>query len=153
MSVKKASEHKYIYDKAKSYCAYQERSVFELKNKLFEWKVRPEIAARVIHAMEEENYLNEERFARVFAGGKFRIKKWGRNKIIAELRAKRIPELIIQIGLEEIDEYEYIKVLRETIEKKKSSFINCDDISTLDKIYKFVLSKGFERHLIIKYLK
>ena len=53
---------------------------------------------------------------------KFRIKKWGRNKIIAELRARKIPELIIQIGLEEIDEYEYIKVLRETIEKKKSSF-------------------------------
>ena len=124
----------------------------EVKKKLYEWKVRPEVSQKIITTLEEENYLDEERFARVFAGGKFRIKKWGRNKIIAELRARRIPELIVQIGLEEIDEYEYIKTLRSLIEKKRSTFDDPNDITNRNKIYKFVLSRGFERHLILQNL-
>ncbi len=152
MSGKRASHHKYIFEKAKSYCAYQERSVFEVKNKLHEWKVRPEVAQKIINALVAENYLDEERFARVFAGGKFRIKKWGRNKIMAEMRARRIPDLIIQIGLEEIDEYEYIKVLCDTIEKKKSHLKNADSVEAKRKCYNFVLSRGFERHLILKHI-
>lgn len=152
MTTKGKSQHNYILEKAKSYCAYQERSVFEVKKKLHEWKVRPEVAQKIIISLEKENYLNEERFARVFAGGKFRIKKWGRNKIMAELRARRIPDLIIQISLDEIDEYEYIKVLRDIIEKKKSSFDNNESIEVKKKIFNFALSKGFERHLIFKHI-
>ena len=147
-----SSEYKYVYEKARGYCAYQERCVSEVKKKLYEWKVRPDVSQKIITTLEEENYLDEERFARVFAGGKFRIKKWGRNKIIAELRARRIPELIVQIGLEEIDEYEYIKTLRSLIEKKRSTFDDPGDITNRNKIYKFVLSRGFERHLILQHL-
>ena len=146
-------DQKYIYEKARSYCAYQERCVFEVKKKLYDWKVRPDVSQKIITTLEEENYLDEERFARVFAGGKFRIKKWGRNKIIAELRARRIPDLIVQIGLEEIDEYEYIRTLKSLIEKKRSTFSYPKDIINRNKIYKFVLSRGFERHLILKYLQ
>ena len=152
MPAKETLQHKYILGKAKNYCAYQERSVFEMKNKLFEWKLRPDAIQKVINILEEENYLNEQRFARVFAGSKFRIKKWGRNKIIAELRARRVPDLMIQIGLEEINEYEYIKVLRETIEKKKLSFDNPDSTEVKQKIYNFALSRGFERFLILKHI-
>ena len=151
MTTIKASHYKYIYGKAKNYCAYQERSVFDVKNKLYEWKVRPEVAQKVINSLEEENYLNEERFARVFAGGKFRIKKWGRNKIIAELRKKRIPDLIIQISLDEIDEYEYEKVLQEIINNKKLTFEEPENYNNKHKILNFALSKGYERHLIQKY--
>ena len=147
-----SSEYKYVYEKARGYCAYQERCVSEVKKKLYEWKVRPDVSQKIITTLEEENYLDEERFARVFAGGKFRIKKWGRNKVIAELRARRIPELIVQIGLEEIDEFEYIKTLRSLIEKKRSLFDDPDDITNRNKIYKFVLSRGFERHLILQHL-
>ena len=146
-------EYKYVYEKARGYCAYQERCVSEVKKKLYEWKVRPDVSQKIITTLEEENYLDEERFVRVFAGGKFRIKKWGRNKIIAELRARRIPELIVQIGLEEIDEYEYIKTLRSLIEKKRSTFDDPNDITNRNKIYKFVLSRGFERHLILQNLQ
>ena len=146
------SKHRYIYDKARSYCAYQERSVFDVKKKLNEWKVRPEITARVIRSLEKENYLNEERFARVYAGGKFRIKKWGRNKIIAELRARRVPEIIIQIGLEEIDENEYDKTLKEVIEKKSAAFSDPQSLDVKKKILNFVLSRGFEKHLILEKL-
>lgn len=146
----KATEHKYIYEKARRYCAYQERCVWDLKNKLYEWKVRPEVAQKIINTLEKENYLNEERFARVFAGGKFRIKKWGRNKISSELRARKIPELFVQIGLEEIDEYEYIKTLRALIEKKSKEFDDPKDVVNKNKIYNFVLSRGFEHDLILK---
>lgn len=126
--------------------------MFEVKNKLYLWKVRPEVARKIIKSLEEENYLNEERFARVFAGGKFRIKKWGRNKIIAGLRAKRIPDPVIQIGLDEIDEYQYEKTLQEVIEKKKSSMDDPKSFNNKNKIYNFVLSRGYEKHLILKYL-
>ncbi len=152
MAGQKTNTPEYIFDKARRYCAYQERSVADLKKKLYEWKVRPEAARKIINRLEQENYLNEERFARMFAGGKFRIKKWGRNRIIAELRARQIPELVIQIGLEEIDEYEYIKTLRQIIEKKKTSFDDPECVSSKNKIYNFALSKGFEKHLILKYL-
>lgn len=148
----KPDEHTYIIDKARRYCAYQERCVFDLKRKLYEWKVRPEVASRIINTLEEENYLNEERFARVFAGGKFRIKKWGRNKIMAELRARKIPDLIIQIGLDEIEEHEYIKVLKETIEKKRSSLGDIQNAENKRKLLNFVKGRGFESYLILKYI-
>ncbi|MBE9485310.1 MAG: RecX family transcriptional regulator [Bacteroidetes bacterium] len=152
MSAPKTTHTKYIFEKAKHYCAYQERSVFEVKNKLYLWKVRPEVARKIIKSLEEENYLNEERFARVFAGGKFRIKKWGRNKIIAGLRAKKIPDPIIQIGLDEIDEYQYERTLQEVIEKKKSSMDDQESFNNRNKIFIFALSRGYEKHLILKYL-
>jgi len=145
-------KYNYILNKARRYCAYQERCVFDLKKKLYEWNVRPEVNARIINTLEEENYLNEERFARVFAGGKFRIKKWGRNKIMAELRARKIPDLIIQIGLDEIDEHEYIKVLKETIEKKRSTLGETNSVGNKRKLFNFVLNRGFEKHLVLKYI-
>lgn len=126
--------------------------MFELKNKLHEWNVRPEVADKIIITLEAENYLDEERFARVFAGGKFRMKKWGKNKIIAELRIKKVPELIIQIGLDEIDEFEYLKALRKIIEKKKAEFSEPDSFKNRNKIYNYLASRGYEKHLILKYL-
>jgi regulatory protein len=143
--------YNYIMNKARRYCAYQERCVFDLKKKLYEWKVRPDVSAKIINTLEEENYLDEERFARVFCGGKFRIKKWGRNKIMAELRARKIPDLIIQIGLDEIDEHEYIKVLKETIDKKRSELGKPNDVVNKQKLFNFVLNRGFEKHLVLKY--
>jgi len=152
MTGRRESKHKYIYDKARNYCAYQERSAFDVKKKLNEWKVRPEISAQVIRSLKEENYLDEERFARVFAGGKFRIKKWGRNKITAELRARRIPDTLIQLGLKEIDENEYDKTLKEIIEKKSAAFSDPQSIEVKKKILNFVLSRGFEKYLILEKL-
>ena len=145
-------KYNYILSKARRYCAYQERCVFDLRKKLHDWKVRPDVAARVINTLEKENYLDEERFARVFAGGKFRIKKWGRNKIMAELRARKIPDLIIQIGLDEIDEHEYIKVLKETIEKKSKELGEIKSVGNKRKLFNFVLSRGFEKHLVLKFI-
>ena len=152
MTKSKMLQSKYIFEKAMRYCAYQERSVSDVKKKLYEWKVRPEMANKVIKTLLEENFLDEERFARVFTGGKFRIKKWGKRKIIAALRAREIPDNIIQKGLEEIDEDEYIKTLISLIEKKKASLSKPQSQVNRSKVLNYALSRGFEKHLIFDYL-
>lgn len=142
----------YICNRARRYCSYQERSICEVKRKLNEWKVNPEAAREIICLLEEENYINQERFARAFSGGKFRMKKWGRNRIISELRARKIPDLIIQNALEEIDEFEYEKTLKEIIEQRKQKLKQPERFEEKAKIFNFVYRKGYEKHLIHKYL-
>ena len=110
--------HQYLLTKCQKYCSYQERSIFEVKTKLHEWKSQPKIADKIIIQLIDDNYLNEERFAKSFSVGKFRNKRWGKNKIIYELRKKQIPDLVIQIGLAEINDDEYFQTLKEIISKK-----------------------------------
>ncbi len=104
------------------------------------------------HRMWFLNYIDENRYARAFAGGKFRIKKWGRHKIRAEFRAKNIADEAIEAGLLEIDEDEYLGTLKKIIDQKKMEFIDTDNSINRNKIYTFALAKGFEKHLILIYL-
>ncbi len=114
--------------------------------------MKPTVAGEIILLLEEENYIDEERFARVFAGGKFRMKKWGRNRILAELRARKIPEDMIRTAMEEIDDIAYEKTLKEIIEQRKLRSIDPDKFEEKAKIFNFVFRKGYEKHLIQKYL-
>ena len=142
----------YIVEKAKRYCAYQERSVSEVKRKLKEWNVKSRKADKIIHILLGENFLNEERFASVFVGGKFRIKKWGKLKITAQLRARDIPDNIILQSLEEINEEDYINTLKSIIEKKKLSLTDPESLPARNKVLNYAHSRGFEKHLIFRYL-
>lgn len=142
----------YVFEKAKNYCAYQERCIADVRKKLIEWKVNPESMNIIIHLLLSEDYINEERFARIFAGGKFRIKKWGRNKINAALRAKRIPDNLIHLGLQQIDEEEYAQTLNALINKKKESLKDPASPAGRNKVINYALSRGFERHLVFRYL-
>jgi regulatory protein len=139
-------------EKARQYCAYQERCISEVTKKLKEWDLETENIKSIITQLEKENYVDEDRFARVFAGGKFRIKKWGKNKITAALRMKKIPEECIQLGLKEIDDQEYIETMISIINKKKEEYNELDNVIIRNKLYNFVLSKGYEKHIILKYL-
>lgn len=141
-----------LLDKAKRSCAYQERCIFDINVKLREWKAEAGLRKKIIAVLKEEDYIDEMRFVRIFAGGKFRIKKWGRNKIRAKLRMKNIPEQCIETGLLEIDENEYIETLRKLIEKKKNEYMDPNLFLNRNKIYTFVVTKGYERELILKYL-
>ena len=105
-------------EKAKSYCAYQERCHKEVSDKLYSWKLNIDEINYIIDHLLQQNYLNEERFAIAFAGGKFRIKKWGRKKIIQKLKEKGVSDYCIKKGLEEIIEEEYISNMHNLIEKK-----------------------------------
>lgn len=143
------TEHyQYLLHKAQQYCSYQERSLFEVKTKLDEWSTQQSVAENIIEDLRKENYLNEEQFAKSFAIGKFRQKKWGKNKIIYELRRKQIPDLFIQIGLSEIDDEEYEETLKNLISKKLSESREKDPRKRNYKVATFAMSKGFRSGLV-----
>jgi regulatory protein len=134
--------------KAKHYCAYQERSHTEVKEKLYSFGLRKTDVEMILSQLIEENYLNEERFAKQFAGGKFRIKKWGRVKIVHELKQKRISPYNIRKGLEEIDEEEYKAVLLKLASAKWKMLKKEQHITRQSKTQQYLLQKGFELNLV-----
>ena len=104
--------------KLRQYCAYQERSHYEVQQKLYELGIRKAEHDDIISTLIEEDYLNEERFAIQFVGGKFRMKDWGRKKIYYALKEKKVSEYNIKKAMKQIDEDAYAEVLRELAEKK-----------------------------------
>lgn len=141
------------FQKAKYYCAYQERSHAEVQEKLYGLGLRKTTVEQLISRLIEGNYLNEERFAIQFAGGKFRMKKWGRVKIEYELKQKRISPYCIKKALNCIPEEDYKKTLHELVsaqwkkqKNEKNRFIK------LRKTMDYVLQKGYERNQIMEYI-
>jgi len=138
------------FQKARHYCGYQERSHAEVKERLYSfglWKNDVEI---LLSRLIEENYLNEERFAQQFAGGKFRIKHWGRVKIKHELKQKQVSEYCIRKAMKEIDEEEYMKVLLKLAAQKWKSVKQpgVNRFVKLSKTTAYLLQKGYESELI-----
>jgi regulatory protein len=138
------------YQKLKHYCAYQERSHSEVKSKAFLLGIRRADVEELTSKLIEEGCLNEERFAKLFAGGKFRTKQWGRIKIKAELKKKQISNYCINVALQEIDETRY----RETLQKlsiKRWNAIKGPGVNHFVKMSKtrdFLLLKGYESNLV-----
>jgi regulatory protein len=142
-----------VVQKIRYFCSYQERNTREVEDKLKGWKVQKKRIASIIRMLQEEGFLNEERFAKVFAGGKFRVNRWGRERIAFELRMKGVPENLIKKGLEEIEEEEYLKVLKELIEKKQTELLPENDFTTREKIINFAYGKGYEFDRILSVIK
>ncbi len=140
--------------KIKHFCSYQERSHREVKEKLYSFGLYKEETESLLSQLIEENYLNEERFAVAFAGGKFRIKKWGRIKINYELKQKEISPYCIKKGLACIAEDEYIKTLQKLFAEKKKTLSSEKNIFVKrQKIYASLSRKGYEAELITKLLE
>lgn len=141
--VKKYVSLKEALQKAKAFCAYQERCHFEVKGKLFDYGLSLNEADEIVAVLIEENYLSEERFAIMFAGGKFRIKQWGRVKIRYELKLKQISPINIKKALAQIDEDDYLKTLTKQYEiyyNKQKGAVQIKKLKTL----KHLQLKGFE---------
>ena len=135
--------------KIKHFCSYQERNHQEVKEKLYSFGLYKMDVEMLLSQMIEENYLNEERFAIAFVGGRFRIKKWGRVKIRYELKQKRISDYCIKIGLASIAEEDYIKTLQKLLTEKKTSLKSEKNIFIKkQKIQSFLMQRGFEPQLI-----
>ncbi len=131
------------------YCAYQDRCHKEARQKLRELGVYPDWAEEIITELIQEKYLDEERFARSYARGKFNIKRWGRNRIIRELKFRQISAYCIKKALTEIDEEEYERVMeaevlkRHRLEKKaKHPWLR------RRKLVDYMVKKGYESHLL-----
>ena len=136
--------------KAERFCSYRERCSYEIKQKMKELGADEKTAEKIIISLTENDFLNDERFAQLFTSGKFRIKRWGKNKIRAELRIKKIPDSIISNALDSIDEAEYQNTIQHLIKKKEREVKSEKPAVKSQKIFRFLLSKGFESELIWK---
>ena len=135
--------------KIRHFCSYQERSHQEVKEKLYGFGLYKVDVETLLSEMIEENYLNEERYAIAFAGGKFRIKKWGKVKIWYELKQKSISEYCTRLGLSSIDEDEYLKTLHSLFEQKRATLKSEKNIFVKkQKLRSFLMQRGFEPQLI-----
>jgi regulatory protein len=148
MLYKKSLTKEQALQKLKHYCAYQERSHSEVKEKLYALGVWKKDHDEIIATLIEENYLNEERFAIAFAGGRFRIKQWGRVKIKYELKQKQVSEYSIKKALKQIDEEEYLKTLNKLAKEKYASLKADQWMTRKKKTMDYLLGKGFEPNLI-----
>jgi regulatory protein len=136
--------------KLKHYCAYQERSHAEVKEKLYSLGLWRQDVDKAISQLIEADCLNEERFAKAFAGGKFRMKHWGRVKIKYELKQKQVSEYCIKKGLKEIDEEDYLKTLNKLKEEKLLTLKSEKNVLVRKrKLSDYLLQKGYERDLIM----
>lgn len=139
--------------KLENYCAYQDRCHQEVEKKLYEMHMIPEAKELILLHLMEFNYLNEERFAKSFARGKFRIKKWGKQRIIRELKYKDVSVYNIKKGLEEINDDDYIKTLEEIAIRKRDSVSEKNKFKKSQKITNFLLYRGFENDLVYQVVR
>ena len=152
MPISFTEDEKIIIEKIQSYCLYQDRCIKEVKNKLYSFKVSSQLVENIVEYLIANDYLNEERYTKMFIQGKLRIKKWGRIKLKYELKLKGIDIKIIDNMISQIKEEDYlnyfnefstnkIKFLKGSNEQKKRSFIN------------YFTYRGWEYNLIYEKLK
>lgn len=137
-----------VFQKLKQYCAYQERSHFDAKEKLYSFGLHKTEVEALLSKLIEEDYLNEERFSILFAGGHFRTKKWGRVKINAALQQKKVSSYNIKKGLKIIEEADYRKCLLQLASVKWNSIKSDQWVSRIAKTTNYLLQKGYELNLI-----
>lgn len=147
----------YTVDEAKrsleKYCAYQDRCHAEVEKKLRDMGMIPEARELIFLHLMEHDFLNEERFARSFARGKFRIKQWGKKRIERELKIREISTYNIKAGLSEIDKEEYEKVFIEVSKKRFLSIQEKNVFKKRKKVADFLLRRGFESNKIYEVIK
>lgn len=134
--------------KAASFCAYQERTQQEVRDRLNEWDIYGDNAEEIIAELINQNYLNEERFAKTFAGGKFRVKHWGKRKIRQHLQQRGIGGYNLEQAMKEIAPDDYRETLAQLIDKKRRSIHDDNPLVVKQKLARYALSKGYEPDLI-----
>ena len=143
-----------IKKKLADYCVYQDRSHYEVEQKLKELRtLNEDERGEILIWLIQNNFLNEERFSKSYARGKFYQKKWGKIKIKQGLKQKKIPTNLIDKGIEEINEDDYKSTLMELTEKKWNIIRESEVYLKKKKIYNYLLQKGYEYNLINEILK
>ena len=134
--------------KLQNYCSYQERSHQEVQQKLAEMRMIPEAIDQIIGHLLEHNFLNEERFAKTYVSGKFRIKKWGRRRLTLELKKKGVGKFNINQALNEINEDEYVEAFTALAEKRITYIKEINKLKKKKKLEDYLLYRGWESHLV-----
>ncbi len=134
--------------KLESYCTYQERCAQEIVSKLSSWQIFGEQQDILIADLISHNFLNEERYAEAYVSGKFNIKKWGKQKIIAQLKAKRISAYSINKALKTINEDDYLKTLDLIADKKWALIKGTNKWDKIAKLKRYLYAKGYENEAL-----
>ncbi|HKR04095.1 MAG TPA: regulatory protein RecX, partial [Bacteroidia bacterium] len=125
----------------------------ELRDKLYEWGLHKRDVERMITQMVEEGFMNEERFALAYAGGKFRIKNWGRIKIKLALKQKKVSDYCIRKALNQFDEKDYQKTLEKIIASYSKKISEKNVLKKNYKVAQHAIGKGFEPELVWEILR
>jgi regulatory protein len=152
----KSSDPAVILEKIRYFCSYRERSEAETELKLRSMQVPSVKIREILKELREDGFISDERFARAFARGKWRVRQWGRIRIAYELKQRKIPEKLIKEAMEEIGEEEYREVLADVIRRKaatlhlpvKEENNSRKTLNLRDKIFNFALGKGYESDLV-----
>jgi len=139
-----------IKRKIEQYCVYQDRCHKEVEKKMKEYNLIPEAKEMILLSLMQDNFLNEERFAKSFARGKFRIKNWGKQRIVRELKFRDISAYNIKTALKEIEEEEYVKTIYSITENRNNVISEPNIYKRKKKLVDFLMRKGFENELIFK---
>lgn len=136
------------HSKLKKYCSYQERCHKEVRMKLNEMRMIPEAIDHIIVELIKDDYLNESRFAQSFVRGKFRIKKWGKQRLVSELRKRDISSANINRALKEINEEEYYKTFDQLARKRFNSLNSGKCELNKKKLTNYLLYRGWESQMV-----
>jgi regulatory protein len=139
--------------KAEHYCSYQERSQQEVRGKLYEWGLHAKVVEIVISGLITDNFLNEERFAKAYAIGKFRQKGWGKLKIKQGLKFKKVPDVLIKKALQAIADDDYLLMLQKVLAKKTALVNEKNSYRRNYKLRQYALSRGFDGDLVAEALR
>ncbi len=142
-----------ILNKAKKYCSYQERSQQELRDKLYSLGLHKSEVEEAIALLITEGFLNEERFAIAYAGGKFRIKRWGKIKIKQGLKLKKVSDYCIHKALQAIPDNDYNQTLTELTDKYRKKIKESNPIKKNQLLARQLISCGYEPELVWQYIQ
>ena len=143
-NLKKTISIKEAIFKAQNLCAGQEKCIFDIRKKLFEWKLPNTDHENIINQLLKDKFIDEQRYALFFAKEKFNFNKWGKIKIEYTLKQKNIPYEYIKNALDEIPEMEYDKLLENELIKKLKTIKDKDEYTIKSKLVRFATSRGFE---------
>ena len=146
--MKKEMTEQEAYLQLAAVCAQAEHCEHEMREKMRRWEISPEAQDRVIARLQKERYIDEERYARAFVNDKIRYNKWGRRKVQQALWQKHISDDVQQLVLDEIDEKDYISVLRPLLQQKRKTTKAASDYELNQKLLRFALSRGFTFDII-----
>ena len=153
MKEKKYFSIEEIKRKLERYCVYQDRCHKEIETKLQEFVLIEEAKNQIILHLMEHDFVNEERYCKSFARGKFNIKKWGKQRIVRELKFRDISAYNIKTALKEIDEEDYVNTIVEIAEKRNQLINESDIYKRKKKLSDFLIRKGYEYDLIFSTIK
>ena len=153
MTFKKSHTKEEALQKLKYFCSYQERCHADVREKLYDLNVGKLYHDELISALIQDDYLNEERFAKMYAGGKFRINHWGKVKIKLQLKQKQVSDYCIKKALADIDESDYLETFEKHARKKLESLKGGNQYERASKISSYMLQKGFESQMIQEFVK